>query len=301
MLFAETQVTGIFGFENRKEIFEGVHRSYKFVVLTFERGGSTAKFPAAFMRLDVADLERFPSHDDIEMPVDLIRRLSPDSLSVMEFKSDVDVQVAEKMLRFPLLGEELADTWNVKFFREFDMTNDSGLFKESPGNGRLPLYEGKMIHQFEHHMAEPRYWILENSGRASLIGRGTDDGQQLPYQQYRIGFRDVARNTDGRTMIASFLPCEVFTGNTLITSLQPTEATHLVYLTAVLDSFIFDFLIRQRVTAHCNMFYVYQMPVPRLSSSDAAFALIIDRAARLICTTAEFDGLAKEAGLKSHR
>ena len=59
MLFAETQVTGLFGFENRKEIFEGVHRSFKFVVLSFTKGGHTEAFPAAFMRLETRDLELF--------------------------------------------------------------------------------------------------------------------------------------------------------------------------------------------------------------------------------------------------
>ena len=53
MLFEDTKVTGLFGFENRKAIFEGVHKSFKFVVLTFEKGGQTERFPAAFMRHDV--------------------------------------------------------------------------------------------------------------------------------------------------------------------------------------------------------------------------------------------------------
>ena len=43
------------------------------------------------------------------------------------------------------------------------------------------------------------------------------------------------------------------------------------------------------------------MPVPRLTASDPAFAPILERAARLICTTPEFDDLAKEVGIKSHR
>ena len=34
LLFNETKITGLFCFENRKTIFEGVHRSFKFVVLT---------------------------------------------------------------------------------------------------------------------------------------------------------------------------------------------------------------------------------------------------------------------------
>ena len=41
MLFEDTEVTGLFGFENRKKIFEDVDSRFKFVVLTFEKGGQT--------------------------------------------------------------------------------------------------------------------------------------------------------------------------------------------------------------------------------------------------------------------
>ena len=47
---------GLFCFENRKEIFENVDSRFKFVVLTFEKGGTTEEFPAKFMRHDVEEL-----------------------------------------------------------------------------------------------------------------------------------------------------------------------------------------------------------------------------------------------------
>ncbi|MBX7215087.1 MAG: hypothetical protein K1X39_13830, partial [Thermoflexales bacterium] len=170
LLFEQTRVSGLFGFENRKAVFEGVHRGIKFVVLSFEKGGRTETFPAAFMRHEVADLIGFPRLGALPISVDLVRRLSPDSLSVMEFKSELDVAIAQKMLRFPLLGEKVEGTWNLRLTREFDMTNDSHLFKTEPGKGRLPLYEGKMIHQFDAFFAEPRYWVDEKEGRRALLG-----------------------------------------------------------------------------------------------------------------------------------
>ena len=48
------------------------------------------------------------------------------------------------------------------------------------------------------------------------------------------------------------------------------------------------------------MHFVYKMRIPRLTKHDPAFAPIVTRAARLTCTTPEFDDLAKEVGLKSH-
>jgi hypothetical protein len=351
MLFGETEVTGIFCFENSKAIFEGVHRSFKFVVLTYEKGGQTQQFPAAFMRHDVAELDRFPRDGALEMSVELVRHLSPDSLSVMEFKNEVDVEIAQKMLKYPLLGEKLEGTWNLVLGNEFHMTNDSHLFRTEPGPGRLPLYEGKMIHQFTHRFSEPRYWI-DSAGRSELVRQEMrrvemaldtfaisqgyvssastrqervtaflktlgnsplmQDDVCIAADAPRLAFRDIARNTDERTLISTILPPEIFAGNTLncqvpwyfnarrmllqLSSLkecyEPALSAYvLAYLCGVLNSFTLDYLVRFKVSAHVNMFYFYQLPVPRLTEQNIVFRMIAERAAKLICTTPEFQGL----------
>lgn len=333
LLFTQTRIEGLFGFENRKTIFEGVDSRFKFVVLTFEKIGmpclpqagkrnaskplnelhtragelGTRKFPAAFMRLDVAELDRFPDEGALWMDVALIRSLSPGSQSLMEFKSELDVTIAEKLLRHPLLGERIDDAWNVSFTAEFHMTNDSGLFRTSPDAGRWPLYEGKMVWQFDAYYEQPRYWVSEKEGRASLIGRGEDNGQSLDYQTYRLGFRDIARNTDTRTLISGVIP-PAFHGNKLPTVRVFDErgkrlidsATQLV-LCALWNSYVLDWIIRLKVTTTLNFFYLHQLPVPRLSIKDAVFAPLAKRAAQLICVQPEFDALAKEADLRDHR
>jgi hypothetical protein len=307
MLFSNTQLTGLFCFENRKEIFEGVHRNFKFIVLTFEKGGTTTRFPAAFMRHDAAELANFPRQGAINISVDLVRRLSPDSLSVMEFKNEMDVRIAEKVAQFPLLGEHIEGIWNVQLTAEFHMTNDSGLFKSSPGEGRLPLYEGKMIWQFEHLYLEPRYWVDKRQGRKALLGRTRDTGQILDYQTIRLGFRDIASNTNERTMVSAIIP-PAFHGNKIPTLRVFDEGgerlignREQLFLCAVWNSFVVDNILRMKVTTTLNFFYVYQVPVPRLTEADAAFNPIVERAARLICTTPEFDDLAREVGLGSHQ
>jgi hypothetical protein len=49
------------------------------------------------------------------------------------------------------------------------------------------------------------------------------------------------------------------------------------------------------------MFYIYQLPVPRLTATNPTFSEIVHRAAKLICTTPEFDDLASAVGIGSHR
>ena len=301
LLFDENRVTGLFCFENRKTIFEGVDSRFKFVVLTFEKGGGTECFPTAFMRHDVAELERFPTEGALELRVDLIRRLSPDSHSLMEFKSEMDVRIAGKMLKFPSLGDSVGGKWSFSLCNEFHMSNDSHCFKTEPKIGRLTLFEGKMIHQFTHQFADARYWVDEKDGRALLLGRTQDSGQTLNYQCYRMGHRSIASNTNERTMIAAILPPKTFFGHSINASSGKISEKELLFITSILNSFTVDYSLRQRVTTNLTMFYVYQLPVPRLTETDAAFPPIVERAAKLTCTTPEFDELAKAAGIGSHK
>jgi hypothetical protein len=66
------------------------------------------------------------------------------------------------------------------------------------------------------------------------------------------------------------------------------------------NSFCFDFALRQQVSANLTIFFIYQTPVPRLVYGEPYFNEIVERAAQLICTTPEFDELAQEVGLGYH-
>jgi hypothetical protein len=303
MLFSKTQITGLFCFENRKEIFEGVHRSFKFVVLTFEKGSSTKSFPAAFMRHDVQDLTSFPSSDDAVIDVDLVRKLSPDSISVMEFKGDRDIEIAQKLLKFPLLGESVPGKWSLVLSRELDRGNDNKLFQLEKSTGTIPLFVGKMFNQFFLTEETSPYHVPEILGRQEVLGRKEDNDQKLDYQNYRWVHRRIARNTDSRTLITTIAPKNVFCDNnstTLNLEKSGMSNAEMIFLCGICNSFSVDWLLRQKVSSTLNMFYIYQLPVPRLTIDDRSFQPIVDRAAKLICTTPEFDDLAAEVGLGSH-
>lgn len=331
MLFGGSQITGLFCFENRNAIFEGVHRSFKFVVLTFKKGGVTEEFPAAFMRHEVKDLERFPSNDGLRVNVNLIRSLSPDSLSVIEFQNPIDIHIARKMAKFPLLGKHIESNWNLALTRELDMTNDSNLFEQRSAKGRLPLYEGKMIWHFTHGLGEPRYWVDEKKAITKLLSprvkaikkllaeadldEDFDESKiELGYRHYRLGFRAVTGATNERALVVSIIPKNVFAGNSLILSIPFSDkiienewmqermysSKELFACTALMASVVCDWFIRKKILTNMNMFYVYEIPVPRLTEQDPKFAHIVERAAKLICTTPEFDDLAREVSLKDH-
>lgn len=307
MLFDRGDVRALFGLSNERYLFEEVHHSVKFCILVFGKGGTTHEFKAAFRinpREAVAaeDLDVFLRNEQahVRLTPELVRKLSPTTVSIMEFRDGTDIAIAEKMMQFPALEQESDAGWKLVLCNELHMTGDSEVFK-GPRAGRLPLYEGKMIHQYRHLVADPKYWIDEDEGRARILGRREDSKQELDYERYRLGFRDVARNTDERTMIATVLPRRVFCPHTVsLERIGTLDAWSRFYLVALFNSFCIDYLLRQRVNAHVSFFFVYNMPIPRLSSSDPLLRRIAIRAAKLVCTAPEFDDLAREVELQGH-
>jgi hypothetical protein len=317
LLFEHTLITGLFGFENRRMIFEGVDSRFKFVVLSFKKDDKTQIFPAIFMRHDVIDLTSFPGSNSIQISVNLIRSLQPDSHSITEFRSAVDVGIANKLAKIPLLSGD-SPGWKLEIYgEELHMNRASEYFYTQPT--KYPLYEGNMFWHFDHQFSDPRYWIKESELRDSFLQKrikriGSDyqpKALKNDYQTFRLAFRKIASSTNERTLVTTILPKNVFVGNSAAIHFpfehRPKSYNDLRYsyaellvLCSLLNSYVTDYTLRLRMTTNLNTFYLYQLPVPRLTAQDPAFAPIVERAAKLICTTPEFDDLAAEVGLGSH-
>jgi hypothetical protein len=278
MLFGKAVITGLFGFENRKTIFENVDSRFKFVTLTFRKGGHTTSFPAAFMRHDVSELASFPRKGAILVSVSMIRRFAPGSLAVPELRSASDESALAKINRFPSLGEWL-EGHALEFSREFMSSDDHPRFN-SIGDGAT-IYEGKMIEQFDHAFTKPKWWISESALRRTHFYNKGD------WKEYRFAIRRVASNTNYRTLIAAILPKNSLVVHSLFVNVNDIlGARDALYLVAALNSCVCDFAIRNQVTSNVTQFALHRLPVPRLFETDKFFTQIVDYAARLTCTQA---------------
>ena len=300
LLFEECGVQQLVSFANEKFIFENVHHAFKFCFLSFEKGIKTNSFLASFKInprecVPAEDLDSFLHNSDnfIRIPVSFIYRQSPDSLSVMEVRQATDFTIADKMLMHPTLGEEIENIWNLRLGSEFHMTGDSSLFKTKASKNSFLLYEGKMMNQFTVLPDQARFFVSSSAGRSSLLGRNEDDGQTLGYESYRIALRAISSSTNSRTLISTILPENVFTGNSLLVSIGNTANSDLLYITSFINSYVLDYYIRQIVSQNINMFYIYQLPVPRIKSTEKWYKYIVERVAKLICTIEEFANLWK--------
>lgn len=314
--YNHTEIIALYCFENRHpEIFPAVHNSFKIITLIAKAGGSTTAFPCAFMQHDPNRLSII-EQEAPTVTLEQIRRFSPDSLSILEVNNASDLQIADKIYsEAPQLGVQLANTWNVKQSQEFNVSSDRPLFNEN-GNGR-PVYEGKMIFQFDHEFAEPKLWIAqtklhnnETVGYWRELRRRKVHVKELDCARYRVGFRRVARSTDVRSLISTIVPSNVACTDkcVIIRRLVPDKetgapienisASQSVYLCSVFNSFACEFVARLKITLQLDMHIVETLPIPRLGSGDprdaAYFWPVVARALRLVCTTEEYADLWAE-------
>ncbi|WP_058992249.1 Eco57I restriction-modification methylase domain-containing protein [Haloarcula sp. CBA1127] len=153
----------------------------------------------------------------------------------------------------------------------------------------------------------------------SVRGVGLEASDVLPdYTEYRIGYRNVARATDERTMIAaivpkgitcletlqSFRPYEIVIDNKEQLNSRPLHNCYnrifsdeeLFAAVALLNSIPFDFLMRTKIDTHIVKYKLEESQVPRLTDGDEWFDFIWTRAARLNCYGDAFEEMRERLG-----
>ena len=173
-------LVSLFDFENAKPLFPGVHRSFKFCLLTLS--GSQHQIDQArfsFFAHDPGDLER---HDRVfELTPEDFALLNPNTRTCPVFRTNRDANITKAIYRrvAPLIRENdtNGNPWGIEFQLMFMMNTDSNLFKTreelelsgctlqgnhfvrrseniSQSDHYLPLYEGKMAAIYDHRAAD---------------------------------------------------------------------------------------------------------------------------------------------------
>ena len=148
-LFEHWRLRYVLGFINTGERwFPGVASATRFCAYSASKGGSTDIFEVAFEIDDPALLQAL-SRASIPVAVSTVREQSPDALAIPEISDVGDAALAAKMYsRWPKWATYAEAPISRHYQREIDMGNDRDLFGEFAEG--LPLYEGRMIDQFDH-------------------------------------------------------------------------------------------------------------------------------------------------------
>ena len=319
-------------FENRDAIFPAVHRSYKFSLLTIGREIGVAEF--AFFLTDTTQWAE-PERRFTLSPAD-IARINPNTKTAPVFRARADAALTAKIYsRVPVLIDEAkgkaGNPWGVSFSAMFHMSNDSGLFRTAAQlhaagfgpDGRdwrngavryVPLYEAKMIHQFDHRWATydgtdsrdataaekqnqdfeptPRYFVPEAEIADRLRAKNWT-------RFWLMGWRDICRSTDERTVIATAFP-RVGVGNKIPLIFPGSQFSPRLVAALVgnLSSLALDFAARQKVGGTTlNFFILFQFPVlPPTAYTESDLAFIVPRVLELIYTSNALAPFARDLG-----
>ena len=167
----------------------------------------------------------------------------------------------------------------------------------------VPLYEAKMVHQFDHRWAtyvgdtdesrdmtdeekadvnravQPRYWVERAGVDARLADKNWARG-------WLLGFRDITNATNERTTIAGIIPL-VGCGNKFPLLLtKNTPPSLIACLVGNLASICLDFVARQKIGGTTmNYFYLKQFPLLHPNNFEGSLKIsIIQRVLELTYT-----------------
>ena len=303
-------LASLFDFENGKGLFPNVQGNIKFCLFTLS-ALPVEKFAVA-AQLDDPELLNDPSRRYV-ISAEVIRAVNPNTLNCPTFRSAVDALLVTAIhCRHPILVNDASgvdgNRWRVTFTTMFHMTNDSStfttleelslmgatlegnVFRTSNGD-YVPLYEAKLVHQFNHRAATfegvpvndrfkthagtvtpketdlsdpnwtplPRFWISEQELRS-----------RCPADvRFHTGFRNaISATADSRSLVATVLP-RVAVGNSLPLIHSKIGAAATAVLTVTLNAFATDYVLRQKASGgNLNFYVLKQIPIPDPATLD---------------------------------
>lgn len=310
------------GFENEAFIFSEVHHAFKFCILSIT--GKNIKIKETdfiFFCRYIRDVENPKKHFTLSSTD--ISLINPNTLTCPIFRTSPDAEITKKIYQnMPVIENETTknNPWDMSFLRMFDMANDSQLFRNEIEKNCLPLYEAKMFHQFDHHFSSyedakqanlnsgilpqiaseikqnfyfnitPRYWIDKKEIENRL--------HQKWNKQWLLGWRDITNAISQRTVISSIIPFAGCADTILLMIPSQNYLKIIPCLYSNLNSFVFDFIARQKVGGnHLKFFTMKQLPIiPPEAYTPQDIEFISKRVLELTYTAYDLKPFAEDMG-----
>ncbi len=312
------RLVSLYDIENREGVFPSVHRSFKFCLLTLGLA-NVAEFACFATQVSqLADPRR-----RFALTPDEFRLINPNTLTCPIFRSEHDAELTKKLYRAaPVLIEEGklgGNPWGISFMAMMHMSSDSHLFSESSSDGMLPLYEAKMIGQFNHRVGsyesregdrgnrvlpetsleqyqdpnyrvQPFYWVNESEVASRLKDRWN--------RVWLWGYKDITTAITTRTFISTIIPMSAV-GHTMPLIFPSLDDVHRIScLLANANSLVVDYVARQKI-GYIHLTYGYLKQLPFLCPnrySETELNFIVPRVLELTYTAHDLAPWAQDLG-----
>ena len=314
-------LASLYDFENREALFPSVHRSYKFSLFTLRGAGDQKAQPSEFVFFATRPEHLVDKNRRFTLSAGDFRLINPNTRTCPVFRTGIDAELTKKIYQrvSALVNERTGENpWGVSFLGMFHMSNDSHLFRTRKqlevegfklvGNRFvkdnevwLPLYEAKMIHQFDHRfgsfeglvqrpknsplptppleqyenpsfVVQPWYWVPSEEVKRRL-------------SRWSIGFRRNARVTDERTGIFTVFNV-IAAGDSVFFITSGFSVLLGCALVATFNNIVFDFILRQKLGGtNMSFYYIEQLPIlPPSAYTETDLILIVPRVLELVYT-----------------
>lgn len=281
--------------DNRARFF-AIDSRFKFLAVMFTKSGTkkTKKEPIQLLheRGTPTSLEITGSTSIGRTALASIRK----DLSLPEVKSLSEWRLYSKIAGAGIEWDNPDNGWRPKFCREVDMTKERSKFLSVQTPDALPVIEGRMVQS--HRFGVKGY--VSGSGRSAVwerhgIGNSNLSPQfwihtsnipknnHLRISSLRIGFCDIAGQTNERSLMASLIPSGVVCGNKVPTILFPedTSEERLYVWVSIANSFVFDWMLRRVLTTTVNYFLLQSIPMPKIAKDGLPWKKLVKAASEL--------------------
>jgi hypothetical protein len=238
----------LYDFENREGLFPSVDSRYRFCLLTFGNQQShKALFSAAFWLTSVSQIKDSEKVSNLSSSDIFLINPNSGTCPVVRSKRDLEIlRTCHKKHGVLIQNDPQKNLWGAIPTFMFQMSDSEGKFKNLEEldiyternrvyakaidsiEELVPLYEAKLVHQFDHRYATfvgqsrqdiksgnareisleekvalsyslPRYWISNSTFLEKMKIRPARG-------KWLLSYREIARASDERTFIACILP-----------------------------------------------------------------------------------------------
>lgn len=334
-LVEKRSIANLFDFENREKLFPAVDSRMKFSLLTIS---SAPVNQAQFLFFASCTKHLYDQRRRIMLDPAEIAMFNPNTRTMPVFRTNIDAQLLKVIrTRVPILVDLVHDEnpWMADVYRAFNLGDSKILSFTKQANEIEPdgnlngdgipnyfrVYEAKMFHQYDH-----RFATYEN--RSQIYGRNSDvndvniEGKKdrrtfvhprlwikkdILYSQYRghqprwlLGYRNICRSTDERTMISSILPLSATDYSIRLVFVNVDTPISYALILGNLNSVVFDYCTRQ-MAAGINLsdYIMRQLPVlPPNAYNPADIDFITPRVVELMYTAYDLKSFAEDFGYR---
>lgn len=320
-------------FHNRGKFFD-IHRDIKFALLTIRQNSVITEFMFNIVSYDeVNDKNR-----KINLSKTDITLINPNTKNAPVLRNNEDLRLTKKLYSLPIVCNlNTTNSWNIQNHRMINGSDDSKYLKLLSDFGQdinisalsitegeieyLPVYESKLIWQFDHRFAtyqdvsskdvsdsKPRYVQLNEKLSTDFEVLTKDYIQSEVFndkyadnytQDWFIIYRNVTGAVNNRTTVAAIVPKLPVVLNAYILKFEERHSfKEQTCFLANINSFVFDFISRRKIGGSHLPVYVFDQisVVPPLMYSSMLLDKISKNVLNLTYTSSSLSQFAIDLG-----